>query len=1479
MSKYFINYRVCALFFTFFIFSFISAYALDTEIYQADIKQNAYILLDNSGSMDYGVYESNVDYGAMYDYLYIKSNIIDTISDWYNDHYETRKIFLAKGEISVTIIDDGEKTFTGDAADPDYRWYSNDMVDTHTYIDTSGNLSGEEGYTQRVTSDNEGHVLLDGSRLPLGQDILLKDSKTLYDGSMINEGFGGMLNAPGYYFSGFEGVNAENHNPVEDGDEDIYFFITGNWMNMQQMYNLHYKDDKDKPAWKYEKFPLESDDWNITTLSSNEYDYPPGSGDYSNDQDKTMTVSHSGATKMQIHFSLFDIHTWGSGGSWSGYDYVALYDSASNLIGIYSNNNHYGEAIVDGWSPVIDGDTVTIKIHTNSYYRASGITIDQYRSGEGDAGGEVGTYLMQNRLEVAKDAISYVLDEFRGKINWGFSTFDYTGQGDADGAKIYQVLNPSLNDDANRVAIEAHMKNIEPMGGTPLGEALQDIYEDGYHKKASVLSKLLCRRNFVIVLSDGFPSGDFDWSRTSYVKPFTDIDDDGFTADPYQYPNWSVNYLPDNYYDDVATWISHHSWIDGSVIADADIGVSYENITPHQIAFGAKHPLMLDAAEESGAEYITAYNKAQLVNAFHSLGLMISQSVSFTSPVVSVAADNKIENGNDIYMGLFLPMEKSYWKGNLKHFQLGDGSTDRPEKWTIYDAGSNDAQGEDEDGVPYYLDNTDGYWGDDTDDNDSNDNNGVAEIDEDGVGEVLTERVQANYDNGTYFARNIKTWVDDDDELTDDFIDFTQNIRPTVFGFAEDDDGVNTRNKIVNWVYGYAYSADENGNPIDVLDEDGYIEQTAVRGCALGPIIHSKPTIIDYYNSSDSTIVDKRYIAVGADDGMLHIFNDNNDGTPDGTEVFAFVPDDILTKLSAVETSLHESFVDGFIRLYREDGAINGAPKYLFFGLRRGGSSVWRIDVSDSNVANWTVAKISESEMGQSWSDFSFARIRTDENTFKDVIIFSGGYDPAEDMFPEPFTDDEDEPNGTPFKDNGTIDTQEWKSSNSEQDINGNGQYDISNPNTGAYATTKGRAIYVVDIDTLDVLFSVKHGETSSPALGTFNSDTSQLRADFSYCFPATPSVVVTSSYINDIRQDNLLTSIYAPDIYGNLFRIAYDYNEGAPQWQVKHIFSANPASSSDSGELDIGVASIDTSDVGRKVFYGPAVSWGGSEGYFQANKYNYPDAEFFGKDKIASLFFGTGDRVHPTYTIVRNRFYAVYDDSAVSATNGSGDVAVSSVAYSEDDLLNLTCDELGKDTTQKYVDTDTYKTTLRENMRDDVFNLDSDDPMELDSGGKEENDAKGWYIILDEQGDSAYCEHCTYEATVDDSDGGHDNHDGEKILSRVLLLDGKAIFTAYQTALDDPCTPQGNGFLYGLNYTDGSAALNLNSANDDDDADDPLKKDVTDRYGKYFGIKVIPSSPVVVVRDREYKVFTNFAPPIDPEHDSKPDLYYWIEH
>lgn len=201
---------------------------------------------------------------------------------------------------------------------------------------------------------------------------------------------------------------------------------------------------------------------------------------------------------------------------------------------------------------------------------------------------------------------------------------------------------------------------------------------------------------------------------------------------------------------------------------------------------------------------------------------------------------------------------------------------------------------------------------------------------------------------------------------------------------------------------------------------------------------------------------------------------------------------------------------------------------------------------------------------------------------------------------------------------------------------------------------------------------------------------------------------------------------------------------------------------------------------------------------------------------------------------MVRNRLYAIYDDSQVTAvydpgnTNqdirvtGIGDPAKTPSYYTEADLLNLTYGELGNGSNLTAVQQDTLKEILRDDPAYSNYTL-------LEDGSANEDDAKGWYIILADQTD---------KDSVD--------HDGEKILSKVSLFAGILYFTSYQPTIFDVCSPQGSGLAYSLNYCDATAAYDLDTTNNS--GTDPTL-DVSDRYFKRTGIFGIPSNYSIIMR------------------------------
>jgi len=1446
-----------------------SAYALDTDAYQVNSQQNTTMLLDNSGSMQYGIYESGADYADMFEKLKVKSGvdsssaILDTATPPFN-RYE---IYCIQGNVKMVLSN--EVPVTGDAGavpmtySDGITWNFSDesIKSTHTSLKTGSIVSiAGEGETPRLSISESSTVFFDGAALPYGLSIAQHNYQTLHDESLMDMGFAGLLQAPGYAFSGFSAI--DTNVKAESGDTNIYFFVTGNWLYYQMLCNLDYevaKDDGSRP-WQNESVELENvwlkdDQANI--------DCPAGDIPYDNDN-ITRTLTIANATQIRLHFSQFDLSD----------DEVRVYQgpTAQNKYEVITytmasppSSSSETEDTSD-WSVVIPGDTVTLVLYTDNSDHDLGYKIDkaEYTTPEGS------TYKIKSRFDVAKGAIDYVLEHFVDDINWGFAFFDNP---DGDGANVQYPLNPTSSD-INRQNIQAQVKTMElfPRGGTPLGEALQDVFLDGYYGnnglKNAGLKKAPCSRNYAVVMSDGFPSDDSEWERISGVNfseySATDFTDGGFTYDPTYDPTTR------DYYDAVAHWMYTHSWIDKEPVTNPL--TSYDNIITHHIAFGTVNPLLEYAASQSGGIYLTAYNESQLIHALYSVAQMIGQSMSFTAPAVSVDAENKTQNGNELYMGLFLPMNSRYWAGNLRKFMFGD-----PEQgqylWGIY-AGDGERATEiyyDEDGEELppepsdeYRNDAVGFWKVDGVNRTTSNLSGIS-IMEDGAGEVLTNRVINNFGT-TPYERKIKI-VSESDGVS--LVDLSTNA--TNERLAIEDDAL--RAKIINWTYGFTFDGTLN-------------DPVGPRDWALGPIVHSRPIVLDYYNSTNASVLENRYLAIGAGDGMLHIFDDT-----DGAELLAFVPNDALKKLQRfdidqIDTSYEELLVDGEITLVYHAVTTTdpttsvkttvSQPKYLIFSQRRGGSSVICLDVEDPEPTNWQLAwEFNDDEMAESWSSVETAKIQTGTDTYTSVAIFTGGYDKIEDNFPEPFSD---------LNNNGTPDGGEW--SNSTDDIGtDNNSYDTHNIN----GDTVGRALFVIALQNCtlngtdyvagDLIYSMKH----CPSDGTESlSGLAQTSKLFQYCFPAGPSVVVGESN----GHASVLKALYTVDIYGNIFRFDYNYNSGSGTWSMNHVFSVNPGSLSTSGTMAGGA---DNAEPWRKVFYAPSVSWKGSGYFFDMTNYIYDNVTFENTQNIASLFFGTGDREHPSYNLAHDRVYAVYDDTIVTAQNTttSGPIAVSSSPYTEDDLLNLTCDELGIHTTQageSSAGTSEYKTGLEALLTDDVLNQNETPlPMELDGGGNGENDAKGWYVILDQQVAGSYCDHCDYKATIQNTlASDRDNHFGEKIFSRITLYAGSLYFTSYQPSFDDPCAPEGNGLTYALNYLNASATENFNTANDDpstdadpnnDDDDVTEQYDITDRYKKFTGISALPAELSPVNRDG-----STYIPGLGVLKDIDRPIYYWIE-
>lgn len=173
---------------------------------------------------------------------------------------------------------------------------------------------------------------------------------------------------------------------------------------------------------------------------------------------------------------------------------------------------------------------------------------------------------------------------------------------------------------------------------------------------------------------------------------------------------------------------------------------------------------------------------------------------------------------------------------------------------------------------------------------------------------------------------------------------------------------------------------------------------TTTRSWLFGDVLHSRPVAINYGTRGV-------YIAAGSNNGFMHMVRDS-----DGVEAWGFMPRAVMPKLANLANSVippkHPYLVDGAPATYiydaNGDGNIDAGDKvHLYFGLRRGGTSYYALDVTDPETPKllWRIEQGGQfAELGQTWSTPRVGRMLFGgSSTARPVVIFAGGYDTNKD--------------------------------------------------------------------------------------------------------------------------------------------------------------------------------------------------------------------------------------------------------------------------------------------------------------------------------------------------------------------------------------------------------------------------------------------------------------------------------------------------
>lgn len=467
----------------------------------------------------------------------------------------------------------------------------------------------------------------------------------------------------------------------------------------------------------------------------------------------------------------------------------------------------------------------------------------------------------------------------------------------------------------------------------------------------------VCSKNYNVLLTDGEPRRDEE--TTGLVGNLPNF------GSALGYAGCDGEVLPEGgqCLDDIAEYLSVQ---DVDTIADGD-----QLVTTHTIGFDIDLPILQETADDSGGRYFQANDVASLTRTLLSIiGEISDRSLSFSAPAVSVNTFNRTQNLNDLYITTFGAKAKAHWPGNLKKYRITDGQ--------IVDANGANAV---DPATGFFLDSATSEWT-----TGGPDGNNVLLG---GAAQQLPAPA----------ARNLYTNNSGNDltSAANSVTPLTTSLIPADFGLTGAD-GEPEMAELIDWARG-----------ADLRDEDGD-PATTVRK-AMGDPLHSQPATVVYGGDAQNPDV---VVFTATNDGYLHAFDGDS-----GEELWAFIPKRLLSNLTRLYFDPNSKYkqygIDGnivpIVKDVDRDGIIESADGdfvQLIFGMRRGGSNYYSLDVTDRNSPRllWNA---NLPEFGESWSSPVIARIdvgSVTQNTDKAVVVIGGGYNTVHDTSSHPVSPD-----------------------------------------------------------------------------------------------------------------------------------------------------------------------------------------------------------------------------------------------------------------------------------------------------------------------------------------------------------------------------------------------------------------------------------------------------------------------------------------
>ncbi len=147
----------------------------------------------------------------------------------------------------------------------------------------------------------------------------------------------------------------------------------------------------------------------------------------------------------------------------------------------------------------------------------------------------------------------------------------------------------------------------------------------------------------------------------------------------------------------------------------------------------------------------------------------------------------------------------------------------------------------------------------------------------------------------------------------------------------------------------------------DIINSDPwFIGNTDFRFDLIPPVNGAEATSYTNYRNSPAYTARRKLVAVGANDGMLHVFDGSVNQLNSGKEIFAFVPDEVLTDIADYTNPIyigagqHKYYVDGpsvagDVYIDENPHSLTGIKNWrtvLVGTTGAGGKSIFALDVS-----------------------------------------------------------------------------------------------------------------------------------------------------------------------------------------------------------------------------------------------------------------------------------------------------------------------------------------------------------------------------------------------------------------------------------------------------------------------------------------------------------------------------------------------------